>query len=892
MNPPLRFYRRLLVLYPREFRARFDDAMTRAFADRWHAAQNRGSVARAALLARTLIDVVTNAAAMRLSERERTRMTWSSIWMDVRHACRMFARNPVFTLLAVAALTLGIGANTAIFTIVNGVLLRPLPYDDPSRLVMVWSTNALEHRDAEVVAPLDFFDYRKASSFAALEATYSFVARTTLDLPSGAELITVSAATPGMFAMLGRQPAVGRWFTGDELETAVLVSHAFWQRRLGGDPGAIGTVLSIQNHPRTIVGVMPADFVFPYKTMLGPSGFTRSTDIDAWLPLQFVDADTRVTGVASLTRSTRFLSLVGRLNPGVTAAQADGEIRGIAAQLASMYPASNRVIGATVVPLHEQTVGSMRPALTLLLGGVGFVLLMACVNLANLLLARSSVRQREMAIRAALGAGRRRLLRQTVIETLLLSCAGGALAIAAVLAGMQALLALAPGDMPRLADVHPDGRVFLFTFALAIVTGAVVGLVPGFAASRPAAQSTLRDAGRGSTAGRRQRRLRSTLVVAEVALAVILTTGAGLLLRSFLTVLAIEPGFNPNQLLTLQIALPVTYRTPDLQRALYARLLPALEAIPGVTAVGGTTRLPLGSTNLTTKVEVEGHVVAPGEQPEIEFRRAVRDYFGAMGIPLLRGRAFTSEDGPSSPPVAVINERMARRLMPGENPIGRRIRFGGAAGAWITIVGVVGDVRHSTLETEPSPELYTWYLQGPPVNPFLVLRCRVDAASLAAAVRAEVQAIDKGIAAYDIRPMTQVRAASLAERRFVLMLVAAFGVLALVMAAVGVYGVMALVVSERTTEIGIRLALGAAPSVVLRGVLGEGLALAATGVSVGVLGALATGSLIASQLYGIRPFDAPTMTAVPLLLLAIAILACLVPARRAMTIDPVSALRR
>jgi predicted permease len=891
MTRALSLYRALLRLYPQPFRDRFGPPMEDAFRRRLEDAAARGRATAGVFMIRTFADVAVNAAMVRLSREQRTPMHWSSLWMDARYALRLFARNPVFTALAVAALALGIGANTAIFTIVNGVLLRPLPYEEASRLVMVWSSNAAEHRDHDVVAPLDFLDYRKAGAFADLQASYSFLVGAALTTSAGTDQILVSAVTPGMFEMLGRTPAIGRTFTAADTQTAVVVSHGFWQRRLGGDPAAIGRVLTIQNQPRTIVGIMPADFVFPYKTMLGPSGFTRSSDVDAWLPLEFVAADTRATGLAPLTRSVRLLSIVGRLKPGVTVRQADAEVRGIAGQLASSYPASNRVVGASVVALHDQAVGAMRPALGLLLGGVGFVLLMACVNLANLLLARSSVRQREMAIRAALGAARMRLVRQTLIETLLLALAGGTLALLAVGWSMSALLALAPGDMPRLAEVHPDRVVLLFTFGLSLVTGLAIGMVPGLAATRPAVQTTLKDAGRGATAGRGQRRLRSLLVSAEVALAVVLTLGAGLLLRSFLSVLAVDPGFQPDHLLTLQLAVPNAYQTPDQQRALYAQLFARIEAIPGVESAGGTTRLPLGSTNVSTKVDVEGRALPPGEWPEVEFRRALRNYFGAMGIPVLRGRTFTPDDGPNAPRVAVINERMARRLFPGEDPIGRRVRFGSTSAPWITIVGVIGDVRHSALEEEPAPELYTWYLQGPPMNPFIVVRASGDAAAIAVAVRAGVQAVDRNIAAYDMRPMAQVRAQSMAERRFVLVLIGAFGVLALVMAAVGIYGVMALVISERRAEIGIRIALGATPGTVLRSVIREGLLLTIAGIAAGLLAATSVVPLLSTQLYGVRPFDAVTLAGVPLLLAAVALLACLVPARRAMTTDPVAALR-
>jgi putative ABC transport system permease protein len=889
-------YRVLLRAYPRAFRERFGAGMTQAFEDRAREARSRGAVACARFLVRSVLDVLLNAALLRSQQKEKTPMNWQSIGSDVRYAGRMFVRNPVFTTLAVAALALGIGANSAIFTIVNGVLLKPLPYANADDLVMVWSTNTIERRETDTVAPLDFLDYRKAAAFADMQATYSFIVGAALRTDAGMEQIVTTAVTPGMFEMLGRPPAIGRPFTHDDVRTAVIVSHRFWRARLGGDPNVLGRVLTIQEAPRTIVGVMPDDFVFPYKSMLGPFGFSRSTDVEAWLPLEFVPGNSRATGVAALTRSARFLSVVGRLKPGASVTQASGELAGIARELASAYPDSNRVVGANVVPLHEQAVGALRPALVLLLGGVGFVLLMACVNLANLLLARSSIRQREMAIRSALGAGRRRLIMQALVESLMLACLGGAIAIAVVTWSMSALLTLAPGDMPRIGEIRPDATVLFFTFALSVITGLAIGIVPALAASKPQVQATLKESGRGTTSGRGQRRLRSTLVVAEVALAVVLTLGAGLLLRSFLSVLAIDPGFRSDNLLTLQIALPTTYASADQRRALYSTLFSRLESLPGVVSAGGTTRLPLGSTNVTTKVGVEGRAVPPGEWPEVEFRRAVHDYFKAMAIPLVRGRDFAATDGPSAPPVVVINQTMARQLFANEDPVGRRLQMGSpgtpaSPSPWITIVGVVGDVRHSGLEAPPSPEMYMPGLQGPPTNPFIVVRTSGDPAALATVVRGEVQAVDKTISAYDIRTMAQVRSEAVSQRRFVLLLVAAFGALALVMAAVGVYGVMALIVSERTSEIGIRLALGAQPSHVLRTVVTQGVTLAAAGVVVGVLIAAALTPLVATQLYGIEPLDPPTLTGVPAILLLTAALACFVPAWRAMRIDPVDALR-
>ena len=543
------------------------------------------------------------------------------------------------------------------------------------------------------------------------------------------------------------------------------------------------------------------------------------------------------------------------------------------------------------MPVHEQTVGSVRPALVLLGGGVGFVLLMACVNLANLLLARSTARQREMAIRSALGASRGRLIRQTLVETSLLSLAGGVAALALLQFGIDGLLAVAPPEIPRIAEIRASAPVVGFTFALSLLTGAFIGVLPAFAASRPHVQSSLKDSGRGATAGPGQRRLRAGLVVAEVAIAVVLTMGAGLLLRSFVSVLKVDPGFQADRLLTLQITVPPRYATPEHRRTFYADLLRRLEGLPGVVRAGGTTRLPLGSTNVSTKIIVEGRNLPPAELPEVEFRRAIHQYFEAMGIPVLRGRVFGTGDGPEGPPVAVVNESFARRLFPGEDVLGRRIQFGTSGGPWTTIVGVIRDVRHSGLEAVPAAEVYVNYLQNPPVNPFLVLRTAVEPASLADAVRRELRALDRDIAAYDVRPMTDVRSQSVAQRRFVLTLVGAFGMLALLMAAVGVFGVMELSVSERTPEIGVRLALGARPADVMGTIMVHCLSLTGLGTLVGGAAALLLQPVLASQLFGIRALDLPTLAAVSVLLLASAAAAAYVPARRAMRIDPVAALR-
>ncbi|HWK11023.1 MAG TPA: ABC transporter permease [Vicinamibacterales bacterium] len=909
MRAALLVYRLIVAAHPQRFRRRFGSAMEQSFCDGYTGAARGGTAAAAWFVARACADAALNAVALRglairdaifwpdpLGSHERkgtSDMWWQILANDARYAFRMFRRDPMFAALAVVALGLGIGANTAIFTLVDGVLLRPLPYADQDRLVMIWSSNEREHREHDVVSPLDFMDFKRASAFTSVEAAYSFVIAGTWTSSAAAEPITLTAVTPALFRTLGRAPARGRLFTDDDLQTGVLISYDFWQKRLGGDPAVVGRVLNIAYQPATIVGVMPKDFVFPYRAMLGPSGFSRSLAVDVWVPLSFVDANAfnRSTGTAPLARGVRMLSVVARLRDGVTPEQARAEVQGIARQLATAQPDTNRGIGADVVPVHEQAVGAARPALLLLLGGVGLVLLMACVNLANMLLARSTSRQKELAIRAALGAGRGRLMSQTFVESVLLGCMGGLLALLFLRSSLQAILALAPPELPRVGEVHANGTVLVFTAVLSIATGILIGFVPAVASSRADVNSGLKQSSRSATSGRAQRRIRGSLVVIEAALAVVLTVGAALLVRSFVSLLAVDPGFQVDRLLTMQLALPPKYNAVEPRRVMYAELKSRLENLPGVTGVGGTTRLPLGSTNVTSKIVVDGRSVAPSQWPEAEFRRSIFDYFSTMGIPVLRGRAFTAQDGPSAPPVCIINETMARQIFPGEDPLGKRIKFGTTDGPWSTIVGVIGDIRHSALDRTPEPEVYVNYLSNPPVNPFIVIRTGGDPLALVAAVRAQLAAVDKDIASNDIRPMSEVLSNSVAERRFILLLASAFGVLALAMAAVGVYGVMALVVSERTAEMAIRLALGAEPSRVLAQVLRQGLALAVVGVAAGLAASAVMAPSLRSLLYGVRPVDPVTFGAVPALVIAVAMLACLGPAWRGMRVNPVTALR-
>ncbi|MDH4066341.1 MAG: ABC transporter permease, partial [Acidobacteriota bacterium] len=666
-----------LLAYPRAFRRRFGPEIRADF--------RRSAAAPDGRARRTLLRTIGGHIMSGVSERAaavarwplwphhpphlyeprgRRAMFWDTLRSDVGHALAVAVKRPLFTGLSVAALALGIGANSAIFTVVNAVLLQPLPYRDPGRLVMVWSSNPREQRPQNVTSPANFIDYREGvSDLADLEAFASFIINDQLQTAEGPEKVLVVNAGLRIFDILGREARLGRAFAPGDTDVVVL-SQGFWQRRFGGDPSIIGRTLTIGGTVRTVTGVMPEDFVFPYSTILGPDGFTRRTGVDMWTPW-IPQTDPFGNRGGRLVRAVHYLAIVGRLRPDATVEALDARLSTLAAGLAQAYPDSNAGWGTVVVPLHEQAVGAVRPALLMLLGGVAVVLLMACVNVAGLALAQSVGRQREMAVRAALGAGRGRLVRQVLTESVLLSLAGAGLALLFVQWGVRGLVALAPESLPRLAEVQPDATVLAVTLGIGLASGVLIGLVPAWAASRSDLRDALQDGGRGaagtSAVGRR---LRTVLVVSEVALAVVLSVGAGLLLRSFTSLLAVDPGFRPQGLLTMQIELPERVSSPEARVAYYAELIERLRAIPGVISVGGTTRLPLGSTSVSTTIDVEGRPLPDSELPEAQFRRSIGDYFTAMGMPIRAGRGFSAEDGPTTPRVTVINEAMADRLFP------------------------------------------------------------------------------------------------------------------------------------------------------------------------------------------------------------------------------------
>lgn len=889
-----------LLAYPRAFRRRFGAEMRQEFIRSHHGVLSllkhivNGLQERCSAITRWAYFPTSTPHLYESSGGHA--MFWDSLRGDIRHTLRLAIKTPVFTALTIFALALGIGATTAIFAVVNGVLLRSMPYRDDARLVNVWSFNTRESKPRNEMSPANFLDFQRLNTtLDGLEGYFALVSPAQMTTDSGAEIAYSLYVTSNMFNMLGRSAQVGRVFSVNEQAAVTVLSDGYWRRRFGADPDIIGKSLTLNGSQVEVVGVMPRDFVFPYPGMFGPSGFTRITGIDLWLPITYsgpVAARNRMlTPTGEIARGVHWWGAIGRMKPGATPRSVEADLKTIAAQLEQSYPATNKGWSATVVPSIDQSVGTIRPALLILMTGIAFVLVMACVNVTNLLLARSIAREKELATRAALGAARWRIARQLLTESVAFAIAGGVVGLVVMWWTLNGLIALAPADIPRMNEVSIDWRVLLTAGMTTMLTGILVGVLPAMSSASVNPHLTLQDTSRG-TVGSSMRRARAALVVAEVALAVAITTGAVLLFRSFVSVTSVDPGFDTTRLLTWQINLPTNLTSIDDRLAFYRDFFARIEALPGVVSVGGTTRVPLGSRSVAATLQRESVPVPLAELPEVQFQRAMHNYFQAMGIPIRRGRGFDQNDGPDAPPVAVINETMARKLFANMDPLGQRVRIGSATNSpWMTIVGVIGDVRHSGLEQEPQPELYITYLQNPPVNPYIVLETTGDPALLAETVRAEVRRIDKNIPMYDLRTMSTLRSDAVSTRRFILLIVGAFGVLALGLAAVGVYGVMSLIVSERTREVGVRLALGAEPPQLLTMIVGQAAKFAAIGVTIGVVAALLLAPLLGSQLYGVESLDALTFISVPVALLLVASLAAVVPAWKAMRIDPLTALR-
>jgi len=799
---------------------------------------------------------------------------------DIRYGLRSLVKHPTFTAVCVLTLALGIGANTAIFTVVNAVVLRPLPFQEPERLAMIWTT-----KDTNQEQPLSFADYNdlknQTKTFSAVGAAsplWSFTL-TGDGEPEPAHGFYVSAS---LFELLRVTPARGRLFTADDdrvgATPVAIISQGLWERRFGADQNIVGKRIVVSGVSAIVIGVMPASF-----QVLDPGA-------ELWLPLS-------QNQFASSARQVRLLSAVGRLANNTQTTAANTELNTIASEWAKQYADSNSGVGLRAVPLHAHVTGKIRPALLLLLGAVGLVLLIACANIINLMLVRSASRQKEIAVRAALGAGRRRLLRQLLTESITLSLLGGGAGVLLGAWGVQALLALNPISLPHYNQISVDWRVLVFTLAVSAVTGVVFGLAPAWQTLKFDLHTALKEGGRTAMADSSQRRLSSLLVIAETAMAMVLLIGAGLLLKSFAHLLDVNPGFVTENVLTMQIGLPnAGYQQPQKRIQFMQQLEQSLAAAPEVSSVGFVTRLPLMSAlnNVTTFLTIEGRQVPAAERPEIDFRRASTGYFQTMGIPLLAGRLVTEQDVTNNTGAVVINDALAKRFFPAENPVGKRISTATANGQqtqWQTIVGIVGSVRHFGLDVEPRPEVYYHTNTNPPFGPVVVIRTTADPERVISLARAKVRELDRNVPIANVSTMDKLVAQSVAQRRFGMFLVGIFAALALVLAVIGIYGVVSYSVAQRTQEIGVRMALGASAADVLKLVLKNGMLLAFIGVAVGLAAAFAATRLMTVMLFEVKPTDLATFAIVSVGLILVALLACYVPARRAMKVDPLVVLR-
>ena len=899
-------HRLAMRAYPPAFRTRLGDDLQQTFVRRINAARQRGVFFGVISVGAGLVDTCMSGLAERSADaRVRARlatngsspsrslpMTWESLVSDVQLAFRHIRKSPVFATMTIATLAVGIGANGAIFSAVYAALLKPLPYSGADRLVALWSDQTKIGDSSYPMSPANYDAFkRESTTLAQVEAMYSFLVNLQVPLDDSFETVQVSTVTPGMFSLLGRQALLGRGLQeGDEQN--VVLSHSYWQRRFGGDRSVVGKTLSRPGvTPLTIVGVMPEDFTFPYRSMLGPSGFSRAQTADMWRLLTPRTETRMIDATGQPNRTLHFFSVIARLKDGVSMPQAVSELKALAARRARDFPESNDGYGVTVRPLLDQTVGKIRPALILLTTGVGVILLLTCVSIANVLLARASSKQRDQSVRAALGASRARLLQQTLIESVVLSCLGGLAAILVVALGTSALLAIAPPDLPRVTEARISWQVATFIIGLSLAVGMATGLLPAISSARIKPEDSLRDSQR-NTASAGQRLVRSALVVTEVTLATFLAIGAGLLLRSFAAVLSVNPGFAVDHVLTFQVSVPGRYSTVPARVEFYDELKSKLGVLPGVVSVGGSTRMPLGSTQVSTTLTVEGREVRPTDLPEVQMRRSVHDFFGTMRIPVIEGRVFTDGDRLPAENVAVINDALAAKVFPNESPLGKRVQMGPnpRPDGWLRIVGVVGSVRHSSLEETPQPEIYISHLQGPPVGPFMAIRTTGDPSALTAGLQSTLKAMNVDPPS-NVHTMDELRSDSVGERRFVLWLVGAFGIVALLVAGIGVYGVISLVVAERTSEVGVRLALGARPGQVWSMLVGQAATLGAVGVVIGLGAAFVMTPLAAALLFGVSPADPLTFAGVATLLMLIAIAAGALPARRAMKVDPATALR-
>jgi putative ABC transport system permease protein len=900
-----RIYAATVRLGPRWFVRRYGADMCATFDALCRDARAIGRAAVLALLARELWDVAAAAARahVRSGQQERQdeygnryqhhghhgqaepahstegRALVGPIWQDMRYAVRMLRRQPGFTLVAVLTLALGIGANTAVFTVVNGVLLRPLPYGDSGRLVILMYGRP--DRVSPWFSPLNYLDFTSQSQAFTESAAFA-PATVNLTGQGDPERVDGASVSWNFFNVLEVPMAAGRAFLADDAKgsdpAAVIISDGLWRRRYGARSGAVGSIIHVDGKPMTIVGVAGAAVKLP-----------RSAQF--WQPLVFSPRD-----IAPQARGAQWVSAVARLRPDIDLGKANAALGTVSSRLASDYPKINQGRIALALPLQQQMVRAARPALLVLLGAVSFVLLIACVNVANLLLARSHGRSREVAVRAALGAGRRRLVQQFLSESLVLGGLGAAAGLAVAFWCTRALVWLGPRSIPRLSDVGIDVRVLGFTVATALATSVLFGLAPALASTGGAVARFIGSAGRGA-AGPGNTRLRKALVVCELALAVVLLVGAGLLIRSYQRLQQVNPGFDADHVVTFNVSLPETkYRAMSDIGSFVTTLVNRLESRPGVNGAAAVFGLPFAgefsaSTSFTRPGEVD-----TADAPGAGMRIVTPDYFKTMKIPLEEGRAFDAHDDDAGPEVVMINERAAQRFWPGQNPIGQQIHIGvrlarNARSGQKTIVGIVGDVKYGALDESAQPEVYLPFAQHQVDSFTIAVRTTGDPMSLAPVLRSELASLDRELPVADLQSMNALIGSSIEERRFTMLLLVAFAVVAALLAAIGIYGVLAYVVSQRTQEIGVRLAIGASPIDVVGLFVREGAVLVAAGLACGVAGALAASRALTTLLFGVTPTDPSTFAAVAAALTIVALLATYVPARRAAAVDPVKALR-
>ena len=809
---------------------------------------------------------------------------------DIKTALRSLLRRPGFTIVALVTLALGIGANAAIFSVVDSVLLRPLPFADPDRLVMPWEFSAeVQQRigfDRLPASPGDVTD------FIARNTTFEDLAsiraeRVNLTGGGDPERVGAVRVSRNFLRTLGVQPVVGRGFAErDGLERRViLIGYGLWQRRYGGQD-VLGKAISVNGEPATIVGVMPPWFQFPAGGEM-PTGLGYAPRPEVWTLDVLTPEQRRFRGGKSF-------AMVGRLRSGVTLQAAEDELAAIAADIAKESPASNAGWTVRVMPLREQLVGSVRRALVVLLTAVGFVLLIACANVANLLLVRAAARQREIAVRYALGAERRQILRQLLVESLMLSVTAGGLGMLVGWWGLRSLLALLPVDLPAVAGASLDWRVVLFTMLLAVATGVVFGSIPALQAARVDPIEGLREGGRGTAGSRRAHRTRNTLVVVEVALAAVLLIGASLLIQTFVRLLSVNPGFLVDGVLTMEVALPRTTYPGARAADFFERLVARLSAVPGVDAAAAASSIPLAGSENLRQVTIEGRPRPdPGQEIIADFRVVTGDYFRAMGIPHVAGEPLPVQGAAGIAPVLLVNSMMAETSFPNESPLGRRIKLTSfdQDSPWFTIVGVVGDTRHTALDSGLRPQVYIHQSVEAASQMVVVLRTRNDPSGYASVARAAVHELDGNQPAGRIRTMRAVVSEAVARQRFTMFLAGTFAALALLLSLVGLYAVVSYSVAERTQELGVRLALGATPGRLLGLVLFDGLKLVTLGVALGLAGAFVLARFLETQLFGVRAHDPGTFVAVSILLISAAVAGCMIPARRATRINPMTALR-